>query len=184
MSLIGNILGYQIVWFVGVYGAGRGSPWPGVLAAAAFAAWQLSCSPQRGPDLRLIGVALVLGVVLDGSLARARILRYAAAYPALPPGGAPFWILSLWVAFALTLNHSLRKVRDHPVQAAFVGGFGGPLAYAAAERLSGAVAITPPRWQGLTCLGAGWAAALVLLGYLATRWQPTMAYGGRKRHAS
>lgn len=171
MSQIANLLGYQLVWFAAVYGAGRGWPWLGVIAAAAFAAWQLRCSRQRALDVRLLGLALILGVLLDGTLALSGTLRYAAAAPALPPGGAPVWILSLWVAFALTLNHSLRYLRGRPLLAALLGAIGGPLAYAGAGRLSQAVTFAPPRWQALACVGAGWGVCLLVLASFAGRWQ-------------
>jgi uncharacterized protein DUF2878 len=163
MSLLGNLLGYQAVWFLAVYGAGAGRVWPTLLAATLFAAWQLAVSTERSSDLRLIGIALVLGTLIDGVLARSGLLSYASAAPALPPGGAPLWILALWAAFALTLNHSLRWLRGRPIPAVLVGAIGGPLAYLAAARLSHAVSFAAPAWQPLTALALGWAVALALL---------------------
>lgn len=163
MILLGNILGYQAVWFVAVYGAGAGRTWPALLAAALFALWQLTVSAQRRADLRLAGIALGLGLLIDGALARSGLLAYASAAPALPPSGAPVWILALWVAFALTLNHSLRWLRGRLVPAVVAGAAGGPLAYLAAARLSGAVTFASPAWQPLALLALGWAAALALL---------------------
>lgn len=171
MSQLGNFLGYQAVWFAAVYGAGRGSPWPALIAMLAFATWQLGRSQLRTQDLRLIGVALVLGVLLDGALSLSGTLHYAAAEPALPRGGAPAWILALWVSLALTLNHSLRYVRGHPLLAALLGALGGPLAYMAAGRLSQAVTFASPRLQALAWVAAGWAICLMVLAYLAGRWQ-------------
>lgn len=171
MKLVANILGYQAVWFAAVYGAGRGATWPAVLAAAVFAVWQLARSTQRALEIRLIGVALVLGMLLDGALAFTGLLHYSASSPAVPPGGAPVWILALWVAFALTLNQSLRWLRARPLVAVIFGALGGPLAYAAAARVAGAVTFAAPAWQPLACLAAGWGAAVLLLGHGAGSWQ-------------
>ena len=164
MNLLGNIVGYQAVWFLAVYGAGAGRVWPALLAAALFALWQLAVSRERAADLRLIGMALALGMLIDGALARSGLLVYASAAPALPPHGAPLWILALWVSFALTLNHSLRWLRGRLVPAVLTGAIGGPLAYLAAARLSGAVSFATPAWQALAGLALGWAVALALLG--------------------
>lgn len=163
MSLLGNLLGYQAVWFLAVYAAGAGLMWPTLLAAALFALWQLAVSGQRSGDLRLCGTALALGVLIDGALARSGLVSYASAAPALPPDGAPLWILGLWICFALTLNHSLRWLRGRPALAALAGAVGGPLAYLGAARLSGAVAFASPVWQPLAGLALGWGAALALL---------------------
>jgi hypothetical protein len=163
VNLLGNIVGYQLVWFVIVYGAGAGRLWPGLLAAALFALWQLTVSQERAADLRLIGIALALGMLIDGALARSGLLSYASAAPALPPAGAPVWILALWISFALTLNHSLRWLRGRLALGALAGALGGPLAYLGAARLSGAVSFATPAWQPLAGLALGWALALALL---------------------
>jgi hypothetical protein len=163
VSLLGNIIGYQVVWFLAVYGAGAGRTWPALVAALLFALWQLAVSQERAADLRLIGMALALGMLIDGALARSGLLSYASAAPALPPRGAPLWILALWIAFALTLNHSLRWLRGRLAPAVLTGVVGGPLAYLAAARLSGAVSFATPAWQALTALALGWGVALALL---------------------
>ena len=186
MSLWANMLGYQAVWFVAVCAAGRGLAWPGVAAAAIFAAWQLARSAERALESRLILLALALGALLDGTLAAAGLLHYAAPAPALPPGGAPVWILALWLAFALTLNRSLRWFQGKTLRSALFGALGGPLAYAAAARLAGAVTFAAPMWRGETALGAGWGAAFALLSSLGLRWRTmgAAARPGRPRGVS
>ncbi|MBV9697699.1 MAG: DUF2878 family protein [Gammaproteobacteria bacterium] len=163
-----NFAGYQLVWLAAVLGAGRGTSWPALAGLAAFAALQLASSCSRRADLRLLVLALALGVLLDGTLAYTALVRYAAPSPALPAGGAPLWILALWGAFALTLNHSLAWLRGRPALAAALGAAGGPLAYAAAARLAGAV-----QFGGLLATGAlaaGWAGALSVLSLCAHGW--------------
>lgn len=172
MNIWSNLVGYQIVWFVAVIGAGRGLAWPAVLAACAFVAWQLATSRHRLFDLHLIGIALLLGLLLDGSLAFGGWLRYAAAAPAVPSGGAPLWILALWAAFALTLTKSLRFLHKRLWLAAAFGALGGPLAYLGAERGWGAVVFVAPAWQGLLGLALGWALAIVILTRRARRLRP------------
>lgn len=168
MRFWANLIGYQLVWFAAVIGAGRGSPWWGVAAALVFAVAQWLDSNQRSSDARLVACALVLGIGLDGALAATGVLDYAAATPGL---FAPLWILAMWVAFAMTLNHSLALLRGHVSWAIVLGAVGGPLAYIAAARGFAAVEFIAPRWQALGLLAAGWGLAMGLLAWLAQRWR-------------
>jgi len=179
VSALGNFLGYQVVWLVAVAGAGRGLVWPALAALAGFALWQLMLSGTRRADLRLLAVALALGVLLDGALSFGGVLSYAAPRPALPPGGAPLWILALWAAFALTLNHSLAWLRRRWLLAALLGALGGPLAYLAAAKLSNAVTFRAPEATVLAALAAGWGAALLVLARSALHWSREPRQRGR-----
>lgn len=163
MSFWTNLLGYQVVWFVAVINSGRGRAWPGVAAACLFAAWQLVVSRRRAGDLRLIAVALLLGSVIDGGLASAGLVQYAAASPALPYLGAPLWILALWVAFALTLTQSLSFLQTRPRLAVVLGAVGAPFAYLAAARGWNALSFADPAWRALLWLATGWGGAVVVL---------------------
>ncbi|MGH8210288.1 MAG: DUF2878 domain-containing protein [Steroidobacteraceae bacterium] len=171
-----NFFAYEAVWFVTVYAAGRNLSWPGVLSALLFAGvqWVYSGRAVRMLDARLVGVALLLGMILDGTLAATDLVRYTPSSPALP-GGAPLWMLALWASFALTLNHSLRWLRGRSVSGALLGAIGGPFAYLSASRLAGVALLVPPNWRAVACLALGWSAALGLLSYLAGRWARGLA---------
>jgi hypothetical protein len=161
--MLANVVGYQLVWFIAVDGAAHQLTWPATVAASTFVALQLTFLPQPGVELRLLLLALCCGLVIDGFLAASGLVRYAAASPALPPGGAPLWILALWAAFATTLLRSLAWLAGRPTWAVLLGAIGAPLAYYAAERGFGAVHFAAPAWRGALLLGAGWAFALLLL---------------------
>lgn len=165
MRFWANLIGYQIVWFSAVIGAGHGLAWPGVAAALVFIVAQLAASATARADLRLAGAAVICGMALDGTLSALGWARYAA-------NGwlAPAWILALWAAFALTLNHSLAYLRPRPWLACAVGAIGGPLAYWGAARGWQAVQFEPPAWRATAALAAGWALALPALTAGARRW--------------
>jgi hypothetical protein len=165
-----NFIAYEGVWFAIVLSAGGHWALPGVLAAVVFVCMQLAVSEQRAADVGLIVAALGVGVLLDGVLAVTGVVQYSSSVPALPTGGAPVWILALWAAFALTLNHSLRWLRGRPLLGALLGTVGGPLAYVSSSQLSGAVTFAPPEWRAVVSLAVGWGLGIALLAYLAGRW--------------
>lgn len=173
-SFWANLFGYQAVWFAAVIGAGGGYWWPGVVAAALFAALHLGLYPQsakqRRADLKLMAVALGCGLALDGTLSLSGLARYAAGAPALPVGGAPLWILSMWAAFALTLRHSMAPLLQRGWAALALGAIGGPLAYLGAGRGWSAIVFAEPQWQPLAVLALGWGLSIPLLAWLALRW--------------
>ena len=165
MRFWANLIGYQAAWFIAVGFAARGLAWPGMLACLGFAAISYWSSPLKRSDLRLVGTALLCGLLLDGTLAATGWLRYAAPLPALP---GPAWIATLWVAFAMTLQHSLQWLMARPLSAVLFGAIGGPLAYWGASRGFNAVEFTMPVHATLL-LSVGWGIAMSLLVVVARR---------------
>lgn len=160
MAFWANLLGYQAIWFAVVWSAGRGTAWIGMLACVAFIALQASASRTRAADLRALLAALACGVAVDGVAATTGLLAYASPRPGLP---APLWIVLLWGAFAMTLNHSLVWFATRPWTAAAFAMIGGPLAYLGAARGFGALAFPHPAWLAVVWLAFAWAIALPLL---------------------
>jgi hypothetical protein len=168
--LILNLLGNQIVWFIAVIAAGRGLAWPGVLAAAVFVCLHLSSVARRGDEVRLVMLALLCGLVVDGvASAQGWVVYRAATFDGLM---APPWILALWASLAVTLNTGMRALQPHLWAGALLGGIGGPLAYLAAARGWQAAEFVMPAWRGWMWLATAWALALPMLLW-AARWLAT-----------
>lgn len=158
-----NLIGFQAVWLCCVIGAGNGDWRPGALAAAAFAFWVLTFGGNRQRDLRTVAIALPIGFVMDSVLVKSEWLRYAEAFPSSE--WAPLWIMALWLAFALTLNHSLRAVYRNRVYAFLFGLLGGPLAYGIAAARFDAMTVEQRLVPSLLLIGAVWG-----IGFSAIRW--------------
>jgi hypothetical protein len=134
-----NFAAYQLAWFAVIIGAAQS--FAGAGAAVALVVASIHLLLRREPiELKLIGLAAVIGILVDSSLAMTGHVRFAAAWPA---SFAPYWMLSLWIAFATTLNHSLRWLTCRPVAAALAGALGGPLAYLAGAKLGALTLATP-----------------------------------------
>ena len=169
-----NFIGYQLAWVIVVSAAGHGSAGIALLPEAAFIAWQLVASDRRKADVQLMLAALVCGVLIDGSLSLLGWLRYAAGAPAVPFGGAPLWILGLWMCFSLTMPRSLAWLQGRPALSILLGAIGAPLAYWSAARGWTAVQFPAPALKGVAGLAVGWAAAVPLLLHLSRRQTLTL----------
>lgn len=156
-----NVLGFQAVWWACVLGAGAGWGWAGPLAVAAFAAVHLRLTPTPARDLRMLAAAVLMGLLVDGLLGASGLLVYAAATE--PHALAPVWILALWAGFALTLTHSMAFFARRPLASMLFGLLGGPLAYAGAAAVAGAVVFPSGLEPALAAVAVGWAIALPTL---------------------
>jgi apolipoprotein D and lipocalin family protein len=168
MFTVYNIVAYQVAWFACVLGAAYGMPWIGAAVSFAVVAAHLALTRQRATELKLIGAAIVIGLLVDTALMRSGHLWFVSG--TWPEGVAPYWMLSLWAAFATTLNHSLRWVVRRPWISTLLGAIGGPLAYLAGAKL-GALHIAAPE-TALPMIGVAWGLAMLALSLVSLRLQP------------
>ena len=171
MKLLANIVCFQLVWMITVGGAAQGLWWAGPLAALAFAAWQVPLSPAPRADLKLMAIAALAGFAVDSALVLSGLLTFSTPVPW--DFAAPIWIVALWVAFALTLNHSMDSLKRRPLLAVLLGLIGGPLAYWVAANVWNAVDLNGRALLGLAVIGLVWALITPLLLALAERLKHT-----------
>jgi hypothetical protein len=167
-AFLANLVSFQVCWFAFVWGGASGRWWLGFIPLAVFMAWQLKASRWPKADLGLMGVALLLGIVIETGMAASGLFAYASPVPSASL--APLWMLGMWINFGLTINHSMAWFKPRLVVGALFGLLGGPLAYWLAGRMWGALTIADPQWPALLALGVGWAVAMPLLCSLAVRW--------------
>ena len=160
---------YQGAWLACVLGAAKGFPRLGPAVVLPLAAAFVACTRPRAGALALLGVAMFLGIVIDGSLVSRGALAFTAAAggPALV---AP-WMVALWVAFATTLSWAMAFLRGRRWLAMLRGALLGPLAYAAGARL-GAVSLGQSLPLAVGAIAVGWGVALPLLVIASERLIP------------
>ena len=163
-----NFIAFQLVWFAAVGGAAHSLGWAGPAAFLIFAAYQLRRGVRARGDFKLMGLALAFGFVTDTLMAATGMSTYASAVPPAPL--APFWILSLWAGFALTLNHSMHWLTSRPLLVAPMAAILGPLSYYGASRVWGAVTITAPLTNALGLLALCWLVSMFMLSLAARRF--------------
>ncbi len=167
-AFLANLVSFQVCWFAFVWGGASGRWWLGFIPLAVFMAWQLKASRWPKADLGLMGMALLLGIVIETGMAASGLFAYASPVPSTTL--APLWMLGMWLNFALTINHSMAWFKSRLALGALFGLVGGPLTYWIAGRAWGALTIADPQWVALLVLGVAWAVAMPLLCGLAVRW--------------
>jgi hypothetical protein len=164
--LVANFLSFQAGWFACVLGAANDLPWTGSAIAAALVAAHIAVCRRPLTEVRLIGFALLIGLVWESLLLNLGWLDFHSGI--VIAGVAPLWIVIMWALFAMTLNVSLAWLKERPFTAIVFGAAGGPLAYWAGARL-GALELSQPL-PALLALAVGWGALTPLLLRLARRY--------------
>lgn len=155
-----NFAAFQAVWMAAVLGAANGIGWAGPLCLLLWLPIHFHFSHCRYQDLMLAAIAVAFGTLIDTGYQASGLLRFESAF--LNPPAAPLWISALWVAYVLTLNHSLNWLRGRAALAFAFGAVGGPMAYWAGLRLGALEFIASPALV-LVVIGCVWALATPLL---------------------
>ncbi len=155
---------FQAAWPACVVGAAFNVAWTGWLVVGALAAWQLQASRRHRLDWRIIAVCLAVGLTLDTAWIRLGLLEYTMPWPS--PNFAPAWIMLLWLALALVINHSMAVFKQRLLLVGVLGAVSSPLSYFAGSRF-GAVEWLAPAWQVVLATGLSWAVLLPALFWLA-----------------
>jgi hypothetical protein len=170
LPLVLNIIGFQTVWFLCVYGAANSNIVPGLIAAVVFGLAVSILSPNRKRDLITLSLALPIGFIMDSILAKSGLITFSHALPS--ENWAPIWILGLWLGFSYTLNHSLHSIYAKPFAIFLFGFLGAPLAYSIAAYKFGAMTFNGDVLTALIAIACVWGFGLLLLRHLNMRLSP------------
>ncbi len=170
LRLVVNVLGFQAAWLCAVGGAAADRPWPGPAAAHALVGWHAFTAARPGRELAGVLSVAALGTVWDCVPSAAGLIDYRGG--AIVAAAAPYWITGLWLAFATTLNVSLRWLRGRYLLGALLGALAGPLCYLAGDTLGALELVAMP--AALLVQAAAWAVLLPLASALAARFDGVM----------
>lgn len=161
-----NFVAFQAGWFSCVLGAAAGLPLFGLLAVAIVVFVHLKLAARPQPEMKLIVIAVLLGLVFDSLIVSNGWIRYPSGMFAA--GVAPYWILGMWALFATTLNASMKWMKGKAVLAAVMGVVFGPLSYVAGARLGGLEFVDYR--SAMIALAVIWAIAMPVLVVMAGRF--------------
>jgi hypothetical protein len=166
MGFIINFGMFKVGWLSSVIGGAQQLPWLGPLAMLFVVAVHLYRAPEPERELVLVLGCGFIGAIFDSVLVSMGWVTYPSGFFA--ESFAPYWIISMWMLFATTLNVSLRWMRGRYLLALVMGAIAGPLAYLGGEKLGGIVFLDKP--AGLAALGIGWGLIMPVLVRLAERF--------------
>lgn len=127
---------FQLTWFACVLGgAASTSVWG--IGAVALLLGHSGFAGTISRDVVLASAAAAVGFVVETMWIQSGVLNYGAVMV------APVWIVLLWAAVGLSLNHCLSMFQYRPWLGGALAGLGAPLSYLSGERL-GAVSIADP----------------------------------------
>jgi hypothetical protein len=167
MSYLINFVLFQLAWFAGILGAAHRQAFIGILVMVLCGVIHLRSLPRasRRAEYVLMFQCFCLGTLIDTVLMHAGIMVYASPNPI----GfiSPLWMSLLWVALAMTLNHSLAWLKNKYWLSAILGSIAGPLSYLAGIRLD--AGSMPHENYSLATLSIVWALTMPLIMFLSQK---------------
>lgn len=163
MLVLVNIAAFEIAWLSCVIGGARQMPWLGPIAVFILLVFHLRAARKPFEEVLLVLSCALIGLVFDSILVAAGWVTYKAGL--FSDYFAPYWIITMWMLFAMTLNVSMRWLRGKPGIAAFLGFYGGPASYIAGQELGGIVLVN--QVAALAALAIGWAVMMPMLMWLS-----------------
>ena len=163
MLYILNFAAAQLGWLGSVLGGAQQMPWIGPLAAVAALSIHFYFAKRPVNEFILIMSCAAIGAAFDSLLVAAGWVQYYSGQ--FSDVMAPYWIITMWMLFATTLNVSLKWLRGKVRLAMFFGLIGGPLAYLGGEKLGGIDLVN--EFAALAALGIGWAVMMPMLLWLS-----------------
>jgi hypothetical protein len=151
--LIFNILGLQITWAGCAYGATHGIPLLGVYIGLTYIVLHFIFINLRLRDFIIMLIIGALGIITDSAFTLLRVISFPTYENNLTP--IPFWLISLWLVFALTVPHSLYWLRNNLLIASVAGAIGGSFSYFIGHTL-GAIQLAEPLSMSMVIYFIAW----------------------------
>ncbi len=161
MNIFLNFTIYQIGWFLAVFKENTGAA-----IALPLLVVHLYFSKHKKADLKMMGLLLFAGLIIDGTLHAIGCLQFnVLAFP------IPLWLAIIWLLLATLPHHSLNWLKGRPVLSSVFGAIGGPLAYWAGVRVGAAGFGWDAIWA-LAVISLIWAILWPFVMYFANRVLP------------
>jgi len=159
MLFLLNLFAFKVAWVSSIVGGATQMPWLGPIAVLVALALHLRAARKPREEILLILSCALIGASFDSFLVASGWVSYKAGV--FSSYLAPYWIITMWMLFATTLNVSMRWLRGKSMLAALIGLIGGPASYLGGRALGGIVLNN--EFAALTALAIGWAVIMPVL---------------------
>tara|TARA_Y100001970_G_C13819870_1_gene644310 strand:+ start:176 stop:697 length:522 start_codon:yes stop_codon:yes gene_type:complete len=157
-----DLIGFKICWIACAFSTTWGTPYLGPLLTLIFILLHLVIVKFNSRDIKIIILALMIGLIIDSLFFQFNLITYQGGVLAQLKL-APFWILSMWAGFSVTLLYSLDSIKNRYFISGLLGFFGGPLSYNAGVQIG---SITLNGLLAYIVLGIVWGIIIPLLFYI------------------
>jgi Protein of unknown function (DUF2878) len=123
-----NAVLFQLTWFSAVLGGSLFAS-----AACVLLAGHLVFRDSLKADCTIGAITAAVGFGLDTLWIHLDVLDFNGA------AVAPLWIVVLWAALGMSMNHSLSWFMSRPLAGSFLAGACAPLSYLSGEALGGVI---------------------------------------------
>ena len=165
MALLVNFIGFQVGWFACVLGAANDKELLGMTIALGVIIYHVVTQGDLRKELKLILVALAIGLLWETWVLNLDILRYPSHPETL--FWAPSWLFMMWALFATTINLSMGWLKGRWALSVLMGAVFGPLAFIGGEKLGAVVFLDST--LSIIILSVGWGLLMPLLLWIAER---------------
>lgn len=122
------MIGFQVGWWACVLGVQNGYAYLGPAVMAVFLISHLVMTGSNRSEIIFIGAVGLVGALVDTVFLQSSLIIYEGLTLSF---FAPLWIISMWLGFAATINHSLGWLDGKWFFAFLLGAIFGPLSYLA-----------------------------------------------------
>ena len=162
-----NIIAYNAVWFVSIYGSLHYHPFIGPSMALIFLCSHFFLIKQKHSQLSVLIITFVSGLILETLIHKPFV--YTFTQPHSIPWLTPIWLMFIWASFSCTLMYSIKALLKRPISAFLSGAIFGPISYYGAEKIG--VIIIPNHWTPFIILAISWGSVMVWLRFIVKRYK-------------
>lgn len=159
LPIILNVIWFQVCWFACVIVGNKAAL---IILSLVFLAYLLV--PQLRFESWLLLAVCLLGFTVDFGLIATGVLEKSSG-GLLPP----LWLSVLWLAFATTINHSLKTLMNKKPLFLLLAVVGGPLCYKIGVELTD-IQFGFMAWQSLLIIAGVWLLAGMAILMFYNKW--------------
>jgi len=156
MKTLVNITLFQAGWFVMVAGVANQSEVTAILCVILIILAHLFIVRNKTTEVLLVATSGLLGFIIESIFISQGIFSAVGEFGL--NGLAPVWLVTLWMLFAITVNHSMAWLSGRYLLSSLLGFVFAPVAYFAGQKFEVLTFTTQLSiYQVLLILGVVWA---------------------------